>query len=87
LKSTVKPKEKTKFGALIDAAGQRLGVFTQSFGLGVLQLFKENGSPLYGDVKRTTMIDKIIRLNGDLSDEYLYKNLKAILVDRYSVCK
>ena len=81
----MKPKEKAKFEAQIDSSSQRLGVFTQSFGIGILPLFKEDNSPLFGDVLRTAVLDKIVRLSGDITDETLFKNIKPLLAEKFSV--
>lgn len=84
-RSTVKPKEKAKYVALVDSSGQRLGAYTQSFGLGVIPLFKDDDTPIYGDIRRSTMLDKIVRLSGDTSDDSLFKNIKSLLAEKLSV--
>ena len=86
-KSPVKPKESAKFAALVNASAGRIGAFTQCFGLGLITLFKEDGAPMYGTVKRSLMLDRITRLNGDLSEENLLKNLKPLLSEKSSKLK
>lgn len=84
-RSNVKTKEKAKYVGLVDSSGQRLGAYTQSFGIGVIPLFKDDDTPLFGDVKRTTMLDKIVRLSGDTSDDSLFKNIKSLMAEKFSV--
>jgi hypothetical protein len=77
----MKPKEIQKLTAFIESNFQRIGAYTQSFGLAVIPLFKETGDPLYNGLKKIT-VEKFVRMNGDLSDDNLYKNLKTLLSDK-----
>lgn len=70
----------------MEATFQRLGCYTQSFAMAVLPLYKDNGGPLYGEVHRGVVLDRLARMSADLSDDTLYKSVKALLNEKQNVC-
>ena len=85
-KSPVKPKESAKFAALVDASAQRIGGFSQAFGVAIVPLFKEDNSAIYGNVKRAVVLDRIARLDN-MSDDAVFRNFKFLLADKVTKLK
>ena len=69
----------------MEATYQKLGCYTQAFGIGILPLYKDNGGPLYGEVHRPVVLDKLARVSADLSDETLFKSVRSLLSEKSNV--
>jgi hypothetical protein len=67
---------------MCEDACNRLGQFRQPLGMAIVQLFDERGDRKHPEVRETILVNKLIRMNGDLSDEALFARAKTFLNDK-----
>jgi len=67
---------------MCEDACQRLGQFRQPLGMAVIPLFDERGERRHTEIREIILVNKLIRLNGDLSDEVLFSKAKTFINDK-----
>ena len=78
----MKAKAKEKFKQQMHDACERLFPYRQSMGVLVIPLFDGHGNRMHSQIRETIVSGKMVRLNGDLTDENILSKIKSILSDK-----